>query len=538
MKKLIISTLLLFILHTLSGQLPQKIGGPQGYEITTVKTGAWLIAPAYADTPTVPTALRTAYIGAIILRMKAGGDTSYFGWIGYKWILIAGAGGGGGAVSSVFGRTGSVSALEADYSSYYPLLSGTYNNPTWLNQLAWSKISGAPSFLTYHLINGGANVGAAVEFVKDTSGNKIRIRTATQGYGVDVTQLTDNVKFEADTLEMATRAHVKHKVDSLAAASSGTSLKNAGTGYDLAIQATDSVKRLSAGVGITLDSNSVSRSVKVLVDTNTIATKWYAQNNLGYDTTRTGTYAQMKAIASPYTGYIFYCTDYLEGIWTWNGKIWIWNRNITITSAYSSMAPQYPYWGTVLYNGGAGSGTASPTTIDRDYMHAQTFTTGTTTTGYTWLTGSGSIAATSPALVSDSLLFYFKCVFRLSTLPDATDNYFVVFAGTGTSATIGDTSANGVLFYNYNVNGGNWVWKPSTGVRTETTIAGSTDWTNVVYKVKGTTQYVYINGVLAASNAVVTGTANPINILLVKTAGTNARTLKMAEYWTGKENAN
>jgi len=30
----------------------------------------------------------------------------------------------------------------------YPQLSGTYNNPTWINQLAWSKITGAPSFIT------------------------------------------------------------------------------------------------------------------------------------------------------------------------------------------------------------------------------------------------------------------------------------------------------------------------------------------------------------------------------------------------------
>ncbi len=35
-----------------------------------------------------------------------------------------------------------------NHSGLYPLLAGSYNNPTWLNQLAWSKITGAPSFLT------------------------------------------------------------------------------------------------------------------------------------------------------------------------------------------------------------------------------------------------------------------------------------------------------------------------------------------------------------------------------------------------------
>lgn len=54
----------------------------------------------------------------------------------------------GGNVTSVFGRTGAITAQETDYNSFYPLLSGSYNNPSWINQLAWSKITGAPSFLT------------------------------------------------------------------------------------------------------------------------------------------------------------------------------------------------------------------------------------------------------------------------------------------------------------------------------------------------------------------------------------------------------
>lgn len=57
-------------------------------------------------------------------------------------------GGGGGAVSSVFGRTEAVVAASGDYSAYYPLLSGYYNNPSWINQLAYSKITGVPSFIT------------------------------------------------------------------------------------------------------------------------------------------------------------------------------------------------------------------------------------------------------------------------------------------------------------------------------------------------------------------------------------------------------
>jgi hypothetical protein len=47
-----------------------------------------------------------------------------------------------GGVPSVFGRTGAVAAVEADYQSFYPRLSQTYANPAWLSSLAWSKITG------------------------------------------------------------------------------------------------------------------------------------------------------------------------------------------------------------------------------------------------------------------------------------------------------------------------------------------------------------------------------------------------------------
>lgn len=56
--------------------------------------------------------------------------------------------GGGSGVSSFNGRTGAVTPDVSDYTGIYPLISGTYNNPSWINQLAWSKITGAPSFIT------------------------------------------------------------------------------------------------------------------------------------------------------------------------------------------------------------------------------------------------------------------------------------------------------------------------------------------------------------------------------------------------------
>ena len=51
------------------------------------------------------------------------------------------------AVTSVFGRLGAILALEGDYQAFYPRLSQAYDNPTWINSLAFTKITGVPPFL-------------------------------------------------------------------------------------------------------------------------------------------------------------------------------------------------------------------------------------------------------------------------------------------------------------------------------------------------------------------------------------------------------
>lgn len=56
------------------------------------------------------------------------------------------------AVPSVFGRTGAVVAAAGDYTAAQVTNAvsaiGSYANPGWLASLAWSKITGAPAFLT------------------------------------------------------------------------------------------------------------------------------------------------------------------------------------------------------------------------------------------------------------------------------------------------------------------------------------------------------------------------------------------------------
>lgn len=52
------------------------------------------------------------------------------------------------AVTTVFGRLGPILAIESDYQAFYPRLSQSYSNPTWISDLAWTKITGTPTTLS------------------------------------------------------------------------------------------------------------------------------------------------------------------------------------------------------------------------------------------------------------------------------------------------------------------------------------------------------------------------------------------------------
>jgi hypothetical protein len=109
------------------------------------------------------------FSGAASLRVKSGGELpatcnvaevffkksapAGLNWYGCTsqntWTLLGGGGGGGGSVSSVFGRTGGITAQSGDYTAAQVThavdASATYQNPSWLGSLAWAKITGTPS---------------------------------------------------------------------------------------------------------------------------------------------------------------------------------------------------------------------------------------------------------------------------------------------------------------------------------------------------------------------------------------------------------
>lgn len=99
------------------------------------------------------------------IKMPAGVDSM---WINggnlfyrqYGQTKNAGAVGGTSAVTSVFGRTGVVTAQSGDYSAFYPLISGSYSNPTWITDLPFSKINSRPTTLSgYGIVPDGADYG-------------------------------------------------------------------------------------------------------------------------------------------------------------------------------------------------------------------------------------------------------------------------------------------------------------------------------------------------------------------------------------------
>jgi hypothetical protein len=75
--------------------------------------------------------------------------------LGVRW----GAASGGGAVSTVFGRTGAVVAATGDYNASQVTnavsTASSYSDPTWLTGLNWSKIIAAPAFLVNPLTTKG-----------------------------------------------------------------------------------------------------------------------------------------------------------------------------------------------------------------------------------------------------------------------------------------------------------------------------------------------------------------------------------------------
>lgn len=262
-----------------------------------------------------------------------------------------------------------------------------------------------------------------------------------------------------------------------------------------------------------------------------------------------GTFSDMQALASPTAGQSFYLTDYLPGVWEYHSFASEWKYKPSIADLVFQqqfgIVPFSATTGTYTHFRRLGSGTGNSGTLTPDTTGLTKFGaylsigTGTTSTGYANLDGSGSVIKSS---TTKKAAFIHRA--RVTTLANGTDDFNISL---GQSAqTI--ASAQGVFFwYNQSVSGANWQAVSTRGFSasgnatttiTDTGIAVDTSFHEfVVLFEAGSTARFYIDGTLVAtiSTTATLPTANGDlynGLAIRKTVGTTARTLDI-DYLTG-----
>lgn len=85
-------------------------------------------------------------------------------------------------MTSVFGRVGDIVADAADYEPFYPLLTGAYDDPSWIASLDWAKITNPPTAPVSSVFGrSGAVVAAQNDYTFAQLAGK---PTTLAGYGI------------------------------------------------------------------------------------------------------------------------------------------------------------------------------------------------------------------------------------------------------------------------------------------------------------------------------------------------------------------
>src|SRR5215471_1241254 len=100
--------------------------------------------------------------------------------------------GGGGAVNSVFGRTGAVVAVSGDYSASQVTNAvstlGSYSNPSWITDLIWSKITSTPTTLV------GYGITDAVPNTRTVNGHALSTNVTVTSSDVSLGNVTNDAQ--------------------------------------------------------------------------------------------------------------------------------------------------------------------------------------------------------------------------------------------------------------------------------------------------------------------------------------------------------
>lgn len=404
-------------------------------------------------------------------------DTTYI--IGADTLFLSSV---NGIVTSVHGRTGAVTALETDYDSFYPKLSSAYDDPSWITSLAWSKITSAPAFVTQADLD---DTAAAIRADFPTGGT--------------------------------------------------TALNNVGTGYDVAVQGTDNVKRLQAGWGIGLDS-ATSNVVKIAADTSKLATNTSVRDTaaalryiISGESVAWGTSAQRLALTMMITGQRYYQTDERIGQWIYGNGFWEFQEPARTEARYRG---QGAFNVTSAASGGAA--TIDQTTADSIYLHQYTLT----------VTNAGNRAAIHmpsleyfhglPIDTNYALVNFYRL--KINTRPTASEDYLLRF-GTGTlSMTSGATEAAYGRYFRVK-NDTVWAKAWSNGAGGDSAfvcLANDVDSAFHEFTIVSTVREskYFIDGVLRATvrpTSILYGAGGALVVVNVKTAGTTGRNILITD---------
>jgi hypothetical protein len=185
-------------------QIPDSIIGQVQY------MGTW---NAFTNTPTLNPLVpeeRGHYYVVSAAGVFGGVDYQIGDWIisnGVIWEKVDNT----DAVTSVFGRIGAILALEGDYQAFYPRLSQTYDNPTWINTLAFTKITGVPAFLLENqtiTLSGDVTGSGKTSIASTISNNAVSNEKLRDSVGTSVIGRSASTTGDPADIQATTDGHV------------------------------------------------------------------------------------------------------------------------------------------------------------------------------------------------------------------------------------------------------------------------------------------------------------------------------------------
>ena len=185
-------------------EIPDSIIGQVEY------MGTW---NAFTNTPTLNPLIpeeKGHYYVVSAAGVFGGVDYAVGDWIisnGVEWQKVDNT----DAVTSVFGRIGAILALEADYQSFYPRLSQAYDNPTWINSLAFTKITGVPPFLLENqtiTLSGDVTGSGKTSISTTISNNAVSNEKLRDSVGTSVIGRAANSTGDPADIQASTDGHV------------------------------------------------------------------------------------------------------------------------------------------------------------------------------------------------------------------------------------------------------------------------------------------------------------------------------------------